>query len=228
MKKLFFVALACTAMATAEAQLFYAQGGLNLANITTNSDGDTEDNNILTTFNVGVMGRFGLSKTVDLETGLLFTGRGSKAETYWNGGTDYVKAKFNPYYIELPLNLVLNVPMENSTSLFFNAGPYVAMGIAGKSKMESKIGPISSETEADIEFSNDDPFTSEEEEAGYNRLKRFDYGINVGTGFDLKSVILKANYGLGLADINSIKPIAGGDKNKYRTISISVGIPLGR
>lgn len=217
----------CIALSST-AQLFYVQGGANLANITKNSDGDTEDNNMLTTFNVGVMGRFGLSKTVDLETGLLFTGRGSKAETYWNGGTDYVKAKFNPYYLELPLNLVLSVPMENSTSLFFNAGPYVAMGIAGKSKIESRIGPVSSESKRDIQFSNDDPFTSEEEEAGYDRLKRFDYGINLGAGFDLKSVILKANYGIGLTDINSIKPLDGEDKNKYRTISISVGIPLGR
>lgn len=214
---------------TAKAQLFYAQGGANLANITKNSDGDTEDNNMLTTFNVGVMGRFGLSETLDLETGLLFTGRGSKAETYWNGGADYVKAKFNPYYIEIPLNLVLNVPMENSTSLFFNAGPYVAMGVAGKSKLETSIGPIETKSERDIEFTNDDPATTEEEDASYSRLRRFDYGMNIGAGFDLKSVILKANYGIGLRDINSLKPISGEeDKNMYRTISISVGIPLSR
>ena len=184
---------------------------------------------MLTTFNVGVMGRFGLSETLDLETGLLFTGRGSKAETYWNGGADYVKAKFNPYYIEIPLNLVLNVPMENSTSLFFNAGPYVAMGVAGKSKLETSIGPIETKSERDIEFTNDDPATTEEEDASYSRLRRFDYGVNIGAGFDLKSVILKANYGIGLRDINSLKPISGEeDKNMYRTISISVGIPISR
>jgi hypothetical protein len=228
MKKLLVLAIISTIATTSQAQLFYIQGGANLANITKNSDGDTEDNNMLTTFNVGAMGRFGLSKQVDIETGILFTGRGSKAETYWNGGTDYVKAKFNPYYLEIPVNLVLSVPMQNSTSLFFNAGPYVAMGIAGKSKLETKIGAIATESESDIEFSNDDPLTSEEEEAGYNRLKRFDYGINVGAGLDLKSVILKANYGLGLTDINSVKPLNGEDNNKYRTISISVGIPLGR
>src|SRR6478672_11589037 len=229
MKKLLTLAVVSSIALSSKAQLFYAQGGANLANITKNSAGETEDNNMLTTFNVGIMGRFGLSKTVDLETGLLFTGRGSKAETYWNGGADYVKAKFNPYYIEVPLNLVLSVPMQNSTSLFFNAGPYAAIGVAGKSKLETKIGPIESKNESDIEFSNDDPFTSEQEDAAYNRLKRFDYGINLGAGFDLKSVILKVNYGLGLAKINSTETDnSSDDKNKYRTLSMSVGIPLSR
>lgn len=229
MKKVFAVLLVSGMVMSAKAQLFYAQGGVNLANITKNGDGDTEDNTMLPTFNVGVMGRFGISKTVDLESGLLLSGRGSKAETYFNGGTDYVKAKFNPLYIEVPVNLVINVPLAASTKLFFNAGPYAAIGIAGKSKLETKIGVIESSSSRDIKFSNDDPFTSEQDDAAYDKLKRFDFGLNAGVGLDLKSVILKANYGLGLAKINSTESNnSADDKNKYRTLSFSVGIPLSR
>lgn len=229
MKRLLIVLLVSGMVSSAKAQLFYAQGGVNLANITKNGDGDTEDNNMLTSFNVGFMGRFGLSKTIDLESGLLLTGRGSKAETYFNGGSDYVKAKFNPLYVELPVNLVVNIPLESSVKLFFNAGPYAAIGVGGKSKLQTKIGPVESSSSSNIEFSNDDPFTSEQDDAAYDKLKRFDFGLNAGVGLDLKSFIIKANYGLGLTKINSTESNnSADDKNKYRTLSLSVGIPLSR
>ncbi len=229
MKKVFGMLICAAAAMNADAQLFYAQGGVNLANISSKANGDVEDNAMLTTFNAGLMGRFGLSKVVDLESGILLSGRGSKAETYFNGGADYVKSKFNPLYIEVPLNLVVNVPLATNSGLFFNAGPYAAIGIGGKSKLESKVGPLLSESENDIKFSDDDPFTSEQDDAAYDKLKRFDFGVNVGAGLDLNKIILKANYGLGLTEINSIESInSSDDKNKYRTFSVSVGIPLGR
>jgi len=229
MKKLFGLMILAAAATTADAQLFYVQGGVNFANISSNADGDVEDNAMLTSFNAGVMGRFGLSKVVDLESGILLTGRGSKAETYFNGGADYVKSKFNPMYIEVPLNVIVNVPLATNTGLFFNAGPYAAVGIGGKSKLDSKIGPFQSTSENDIKFSNDDPFTSEQDDAAYDKLKRFDFGVNLGAGLDLNKIILKANYGLGLTKINSTESNnSADDKNKYRTITVSVGIPLGR
>ena len=232
MKKLFLLALTATAIGGAQAQ-FYVQGGVNLANITQNNAGETSDNNMLTTFNAGVLGRFGISKVFDLETGLLFTGRGSKTETYFSGNTDdnYIKSKFNPYYLELPLNAVIKFPFDakGTNSFFVHAGPYAAMGIAGKSKIESKFVGLTSTATNTIQFNNDDPSTSEQEDATYDKLKRFDFGANIGAGVDLGSVILKANYGLGFTKINSTETNnSDNDKDKYRTLSFSVGIPLGR
>ncbi|MEO6540120.1 MAG: outer membrane beta-barrel protein, partial [Ferruginibacter sp.] len=123
----------------------------------------------------------------------------------------------------------VKIPLEKQSSVFFHAGPYAAVGIGGKSKSESKFGPLMASSTKDIQFSNDDPFTSEEEDAGYNKLKRFDFGLNFGGGFQFNRVILKANYGLGLAKINSTESNNNAnDKNKYRTLSFSVGIPLGK
>ena len=227
MKKLLIVSV-LTAMTVvgANAQM-YIQGGVNFANITRTNDGQTEKNNLLTTFNLGFMSRFGLSKVFDLESGLLLTGRGSKAETYFNAGNDYVKSTFNPLYLEVPLNAVVRVPVAMGSHLFFHAGPYIAVGIAGKSKMESKIGPLVSTSTGKIKFSNDDPFTSQQDDAAYDKLKRFDFGMNLGGGLQFKRLILKANYGLGFAKINSTQSNnTVNDKNKYRTVSVSVGIPL--
>lgn len=205
----------------------YVQGGLNFANITKTNNGQTEKNNTLTTFNVGLANRFGLSKIVDLELALLLAGKGSKAETYFNGGTDYVKSRFNPLYIEMPLNVVVKTPLSTSVGAFLHAGPYVAVGVGGKSETESKLGPLTSNTSSNIQFSNDNPFTSSQEDAAYNKLKRFDYGLNVGGGLDFKKVMVKLNYGLGLTKINSTESNnTANDKNKYRTFSISLGFKL--
>ncbi|MEO5651138.1 MAG: porin family protein [Ginsengibacter sp.] len=230
MKKLFAFAFFTGIYITASSQV-YIQGGVNLANISKTESGTTEKNNMLTTFNAGLLGRFNLSTAFDLETGVLVDGRGAKAETYFTNSTDdnYVKAKFNPLYIEVPFNLILRVPLDNKMNIFFNAGPYAAMGIAGKSKLETKVFGASSHSESNIKFSNDDPFTSEQDDAAYDKIKRFDFGLNIGGGLDLGKILLKANYGMGFSKINSTESNNGKDnKNKYRTVSISLGIPLSR
>jgi hypothetical protein len=228
MKKIFLTLTLITAVALSTRAQVYVQGGLNLANITKTNDGQTEKNNILPSFNAGVMGRVKLATMFSLESGILLTGHGSKAETYFTSG-DYVKTKFSPLYLQVPLNAVVIIPLEKESGIFFNAGPYIAMGIGGRSSSQSKFGPFMSNSSKSISFSNDDPFTSQEEDAGYNKLKRFDYGLNFGGGFQFKHVILKVNYGLGLAKINSTESNnTSNDKNKYRTLSFSVGIPLGK
>lgn len=230
MKKLLAIALSIAIFSTAKSQ-FYIQGGVNFANISTSKSGATEKNNMLTSFNAGVMARSNSRETIALEAGLLLEGRGAKADTYLTSATDdnYVKTKFNPLYLELPVNFVVRLPLQHHENIFFNAGPYVAMGIAGKSKVETKFLGAVSNSSNDIQFNNDNPTTTQQEDASYDKLKRFDYGVNVGGGFDLGSVILKANYALGMAKINSTQSNNSTDnKNKYRTISVSIGIPINR
>ena len=230
MKKMTMVLAVLTMAVGAKAQV-YVQGGYNLANITNNNQGQTEKNGWLSTFNVGLMSRFGISKTFDLETGAIFTGRGAKAETYFNGGADYIKTKFNPTYIEVPLNAVIKIPLsvKGESNVFFHAGPYLAIGVGGTSVANSKFGPLTSNSSTAVKFSNDDPFTSQQDDAAYNKLKRFDFGANIGGGIDFGKLLVKVNYGFGLAKINSTQSNNSvNDKNKYRTLSFSVGIPLGR
>jgi Outer membrane protein beta-barrel domain len=230
MKKVLLGLFLTTAAALSTKAQVYIQGGLNLANITKTNDGQTEDNNILPSFNAGILGRLDIVPMFALESGVLLTGHGSKAETYFNGGTNYIKTKFNPLYIQVPLNAVVKIPLgAKETNVFFNAGPYAAIGIGGKSKRDSRILGVTTSETSDIEFNDDDPTTTEQENARYDRLKRFDYGLNFGGGFQFQHFIIKANYGLGLAKINSTEnDNTANDKNKYRTLSFSVGIPLGK
>ena len=81
MKKVLFAFALTAAIAISTQAQVYIQGGLNLANITKTTDGQTEKNNILPTFNVGILGRLELDPMFALESGLLLSGHGSKAET---------------------------------------------------------------------------------------------------------------------------------------------------
>ena len=205
----------------------YLLGGANLSGITKDGGGNTEKNNFLFTFNGGLLHRFGASKFVDIESGVVFTGKGAKAETYFNGGNDFVKSTFNPIYVEIPLNAVIKVSSKKGSGIFVHAGPYIAVGIAGKSKVNSKLGILTTSSEKSIAFSNDDPFTSRQDDANYNKLKRFDYGLNFGAGFELGKTLLRVNYGMGLSKINSTQSNNSvDDKNKFRTLSMSVAFPL--
>ena len=230
MKRIIAVALFLSFSSMGFSQV-YVQGGVNLANITKNSSGTTSDKNMLTTFNAGILGRFAITPMMSFETGLLLDGRGSKSDSYFTSSKDdnYIKTKFNPLYLEVPANLVVKMPFGNTNNqnFFLYAGPYVAMGIGGTSKVESKFLGVTSPSSSTIKYNDDDPSTTAQEDARYDRLKRFDFGVNVGGGVSLGRVMLKANYGIGLTKINSTQTNNNDNNNKYRTVSISLGIPIG-
>lgn len=202
------------------------KGGVNLANITIDKNGGVDDSKNLTSFHVGLILDLPLTSALSLQPGLLYTGKGSKTQQGQESGNSYYKATTNPTYVELPVNFVGKFPMTSESNFFFGAGPYVAMGVAGKNKAEGKIFGVAFNSENKINYSNDNPTTSQEENAGYGKLKRFDYGFNVLTGIDFGKFSLGANYGYGLAKLNSGSSNRADDKNKNRVLSFSLGVKL--
>jgi len=203
------------------------RGGVNLANVSTTSDGKVDDANTLTSFHVGILGDVHLASVFHLQPGIFFTGKGSKLEIGRPTENFYAKQTSNPYYIEVPVNLVVKLPFNDESHFFFGAGPYGAIGIAGKAKTERKVLNFTSKTENNIEFSNDDPTTfGEEEGTGLGVLKRFDYGLNGVVGVEGKRVVLSAGYGLGLAKLQSGAESGEDNNNKHRVLSFTVGIKL--
>lgn len=214
-------ALTCVGTVKAQGRI---QAGINLANVSINDNGSVDEANTLTSFNVGLVGDFKLASILYLQPGVLYTGKGSKIQSGDENSATYYKAVTNPRYVEVPVNLVFKLPLGGDTKFFVGAGPYAAVGVGGKNKVEGKVLGAAYSTESKIEFSNDDPTTlNEEEGAAYGKLKRFDYGLNGVVGLDGKSVVLSAGYGLGLAKINSGADNNSNDSNKNRVWSISLG-----
>jgi len=207
----------------------FIRGGLNLANISTSNDGSVDNAKTLASFQVGVIADLPVADVFSVQTGLLFTGKGSKTEMYLddnNHDDNYYKLKTNPLYIELPVNAVFKFPVGDDARLFVGAGPYIAMGVGGKVKGESKILGATSTYEENIKFNDDDPTTSGQEDASVSKLRRFDYGINALGGIEAGRLSLGLNYGFGLAKIQSTGDSDENDKNKHRVFSITLGVRL--
>jgi len=159
------------------------------------------------------------------QPGILLSGKGSKTSEGDPNGVTYYTATTNPLYVEVPANFVLKFP--GPIKFFVGAGPYIAVGIAGKNKVDGKFLGTSFHSEENIEWSNDDPSTlNYEEGAGYGIMKRFDYGFNGTAGIQFTKAIIAINYGLGLAKLQSGTNNQADDQNKHRVVSVTVGIKL--
>ena len=229
MKKTVLLILPCFILLTANAQKSSAilKGGLNLANVSVTENGRIDDAKTLTSFHVGIIGDVHLTNFISLQPGLLVTGKGSKTKSGDESDDTYFKATSNPIYLEVPLNLVLKGPIGDDTKFFAGAGPYLAIGIAGKNKTEGKIFGAGFSSEKNIQWSDDDPTTLDDEEGtGFGIMKRFDYGLNGTAGIETKNILLSVNYGLGLAKLQSGSESSTDDKNKHRVLSFSIGFKL--
>ncbi|MGN6420526.1 MAG: porin family protein [Pseudobacter sp.] len=229
MKPLIMIVAACSlSMATmAQQSKVFIKGGLNLANISNSSDGDVDDAKTLASWHVGVMADLPIGQFFAIQPGLLFTGKGSKIQNGNSSDNNYYKATTNPMYIELPVNAVFKIPLETNSQLFVGAGPYIAMGVAGKRKIEGKILGVEYSRKDNIEFSNDDPTTlNEEEGVGLGIMRRFDAGLNATAGLIINKFLVQVNYGHGLTKLQSGADNGEDNKNKHRVLSLSVGIGL--
>jgi hypothetical protein len=201
--------------------------GVNLANVSVTPDGRINKAHELASFQVGIVADAHLGSILYLQPGILFTGKGSKVESDDPNSSDYYRATANPYYIEIPFNLVFKLPASGGNKVFFGVGPYAAIGVSGKNKVDGTFGLVSYHNESNIRFSNDDPTTMNQEEgAGFGILKRFDYGLNGIAGVEGKSLTVSVNYGLGLAKLQSGSNSSLDNDNKHRVISIALGIKL--
>jgi len=202
------------------------RGGVNLANVSVTDKGGIDDAKMLTSFQVGIIGDLNVTSFLAIQPGLIFTGKGTKAQSGNQGDADFYRATTNPYYLEIPVNLVFKTP-TGPTKFFAGAGPYMAIGIAGKNKVNGSFLGTSFSSEEKIDWSNDDPTTTDfEEGAGFGIMKRFDYGLNGTAGIETSKLVLSANYGLGLAKLQSGAGSGDDNKNKHRVLSFTLGFKL--
>jgi len=236
MRRMFLMLLSAGMISGAMAQTttksnpggLFIKGGVNFANISTTSSGKVDEAKMLTSFQAGILGDIALTDVFSFQTGLLLTGKGSKTEIYANNNNtadNYYKIQTNPLYLEVPANLVFKVPMTSSSRFYFGAGPYAAVGIAGKTKGQQKFLGVESSYEKDIEFNNDDPLTSGQEDAGVNKLRRFDFGLNGLAGIETSKMLIGVNYGYGFSKIGSAEA-NNDDANKHRVWSLTLGFKL--
>jgi hypothetical protein len=210
---------------SAEAQKSHSivRVGVNFASVTRQPNGRFETVNMLTAVQFGFSADIHLGSFAYLQPGIIYTGKGSKVKNGDPSGATYYKATSDPYYIEVPLNLVLKTP--GKYRFFVGAGPYVAVGISGKNKVDGKLLNTNFHSEQNIKFSDEDPAISLDykQSAGLAIMKRFDYGFNGTAGLEYKRFILAGNFGYGLAQLQENSSGSSDNVNKHRVISVILG-----
>jgi hypothetical protein len=208
--KLLCVLVLLTMATRTSAQKFAVKAGLNLSKMLLKSDNGnySSDLKMHPGFHIGATVEIPITDIFSFEPGLLLTTKGYNYKR--PGSSDYTE-KLNLFYFEIPLNAKATFDVEG-VKIYGAFGPYLGLGLSGKYKTKTSGVSDNSTVNWGSDSENDD-------------LKRFDLGINVGAGVEIKSILVGINYGLGLANISSYTD--GGNKAKNRVFAISFGYKLG-
>ncbi len=171
---------------------FGVKAGMNLSTITGD---ETDDVKAKIGFNVGVTLDYTLTSDLYLLTGLELSTKGCKEDVGLSKD-----ATSNLMYLQLPIHLGYKLAVTDATKMVFHAGPYLAYGIGGKTKI----------SESGVEVSVNS--------FGSNRLKRFDFGVGLGVGAEFGKIGVGLGYDFGLVNIVDVDNVSNKNANAYLTV----------
>lgn len=171
------------------------KGGVNMSNV---YGDDVEGSDAKIGFHAGLAADYNFAPEMAIQTGLFLTTKGFEFnEEVLDFSAD---ASANLIYLQVPVHFAYKVDVTPGTRIVFHGGPYVAYGIAGKTK--GAFGEVSEETDS---FGNDG-------------FERFDTGLGIGVGAELGPLLLDIGWDMGLINIS---PFDNGDiKNQNAYLSI--------
>lgn len=125
---------------------------------------------------IPVHGKFGF------QTGLNFEQLGTNVDS-----PTYVQTHINQMYLELPLMGTFRFG-AGAGNFVVNAGPYLGVGVGGKSKVETSLGDISDKTFGD------------------DGMKRFDMGVGIGINYEISHFLFGIDTRMGfLHNLKGVK-----------------------
>lgn len=174
------------------------KGGLNMSNF---YGDDLSDKNLKPGFHIGVGADLELVPNVALQTGLFFSTKGAKY-SYDVPIVGKVEYNINANYLQLPVHVAYKIDVTPGTKIVFHAGPYIAYGIGGKRKIESKF------TEDLKPIIGDQEINTFDKDYGF---KPFDAGVGIGVGAEFGLIIVDLGWDMGLTNISRM------DKGNVKT-----------
>ncbi|WP_443944503.1 porin family protein [Pedobacter sp. AW1-32] len=222
----FLLALGVTSFAQTKGVTFGIKAGVSLPTISSQGDASIYDGpsglefKTNTSLYIGGTVDLPISELFSIQPGLTLIGKGGKYPFSYlrpdpaDGYNTYEgNVKISSMYLEIPVNAVFNFNVGKG-EIFLGAGPYYAVAISGRVKIDgfsirnSVSTPESSKR--DLEF-------------GDNKdVQRSDFGINFLAGYQLSNGWnIHAGYGLGL---KMIDPYTTPDPTwTNRVVAIGIG-----
>ncbi len=166
---------------------FGIKGGLNLSTF----GRGLKDTKSVLRYQFGITADIALTDNLYILSGLDIQTKGAKYNP--KSSPD---VKYNPMFLQIPVNIGYKFDLGSNTRLVVHAGPYAAYGIGGKAKSGG----------------------SKESVFGKNKFKRFDYGLTGGAGVEFGKIAIDAGYEYGLANINDGNGTKIMNRNPYLTV----------
>ena len=200
-----------------------AGGNLNNMKFDIDRDyGDEPETKSKIGFHIGVITDITLlENTLSLQPALLFSNKGysldmkemldDEFDDYGVDMDDYKGyARMNYNYIELPINLVYK-----NSGFQISAGPYFAIGIGGSFKHDFSFEADGEDFDSD-DFFDEDSYKIQpvfgkvddniyedylDDEDVIELYRAFDFGLNLGVGYQVKNVLFNIGYSFGLTNL---------------------------
>lgn len=176
--------------------------------------------------NIGIIGEIplGLSKRFYFQPGIFYMSKGRKYQRYYdtttvNTDTLFHNNSFYTNYIDIPLNMVMKLPLGKKSNFLISAGPYVSFFYNGKVMDETRVA-INDST---VNYSKDESNINVGKNT--NNVHTFDFGVNARAGFELGNILLTGFISQGL--INFYNASYGGTF-KHRVVGASIGFWLNK
>lgn len=128
--------------------------------------------------NVGVIADFRISDAWEVRPGVYYTRKG-----FGEGSAFDVGYKAQLDYLEMPILAVYRKAAGTKSTFELQAGPYFSYGIGGKTDLKKGLYDVYSYNKS------------------FGRFKHFDWGANVGFGFEIDKLYIGASYDFGFVSI---------------------------
>lgn len=188
MKKAVLILAAAAVTGTGFSQVSIdPEAGLNIASIRTKlGNNDASNSDSKTGFSVGAGVTLPIYKGLYVKPGISYQMLGGTTEILG------VESATTMHYLRVPVNLGYSLKLSDKAgAIFAEAGPYIGMGLAGKTKV---TGLSNITIEKDITFGSK-----------VDETKAFDWGFNFGLGYETPwGVYIKGCYGLGLGNMSNM------------------------
>lgn len=172
------------------------KGGMNMSNFY----GENSDNyEMKIGFHVGLAADYNFAPNMAIQSGLYFTTKGAKLPKIEVAGATVAEATtIDAMYLQVPIHFAYKLDVTPGTRMAFHAGPYLAYGVAGKTKTEVLGVATDYNTFGDKEYN------------------AFDAGFGLGVGAEFGSFLVDLGWDMGLVKLH--EKIDHKNQNAYLSV----------
>lgn len=169
-------------------------------------------------YQVGLSAEYAFTDDFYLQSGVFFVTKGIRLKGKSGVFEDesHLSQAIELQYLQLPVLATYKIELLTDTKVFFNAGPYIAYGIGGKTTTKYRY----------VNSTREDG-RRKIDSFGDNRMKKFDYGFKYSIGLEFEKFLFEWSYELGFVDItdsdNEINLIFNNKHFRNQGLSLSAG-----